>query len=563
MVSYCTDDFNTKELGSFYQPDKTSFKVFAPAYNDLYLVIEDKCYQMDRDGFCFTYELAGDQEGKHYHFIGDKRMSFTDPFAYAADDNGSIILDERKFITEKAAIDAVTDPLIYEVSVRDFSADSSYPGLYKKKFLALSEGGLKYKDQAVGLDYLQQLGITHVQLMPVLAFDNDRTDYNWGYNPLAYNYVQRDYLYQQNDPYSYVNELRETVNVLHLHGLRVTLDLVFNHVYSQRKNELGKMLDGGLYRYKANGAFANGTWCGNEVKSEDPFVRAYILEMCERYAGLFDIDGIRLDLMGIMDLQTVNMMYERLSALKPGFMVYGEGWNMGDVLPVEQRAAIVNAEQMENIAMFNDFFRETIIHYVCGNDSISKDVKEVLSGDNYYLNYKQSLNYVECHDNYTFFDRMMYYLPSDPLPVKKKRCLLALALVVTARGIPFIHMGEEFYRSKEGVHNSYNSGDRINSIKWDKLVENIDACHYLQDLIRVRKTHDCFSDPDAQLSFREQERCLIYRINELMILINPEEKDYVFRYPAGLRVIFADKGCCDRTGTSVKISAFSLVICET
>ena len=234
MNRYKADDFDIEKLGSFYAPAKTIFRVFSPYYKELYLVIKGHSYQMHKKGLCFEIALGADLEGIGYHYETEDGVSFCDPFAYAAINGESIVVDPRKFIKEKITMAENKAPVIYECSVRDFSSAPSYCGKYKGKFLSFTEKGLKSPEGlSIGLDYLKELGISHLQLLPVFDFDNDKGDYNWGYNPVAYNHVKPAYLNDPDDPYAYVNELRKTVNVLHENGIRVVLDVVFNHVYNR------------------------------------------------------------------------------------------------------------------------------------------------------------------------------------------------------------------------------------------------------------------------------------------------------------------------------------------
>ncbi len=562
MREYTISDFNIRTLGSIYQPDRTVFRVFAPEYENMELVIRNHAYQMHRNGFVFEIALGGDLELERYHYRNEKGLCFRDPFAYLSDENDSIVLNPDKFLKETIMPEECRDMIIYECNVRDFSSSPSFTGRYPRKFLAFTEEGLRYEGEAIGLDHLIDMGITHLQLMPVMDFDNDKTEYNWGYNPLAYNYVKKDYVYDQGDPYAYVNELRHMVNVLHSHNIRVVLDVVFNHVYSIHRFDLEKMLPGHVFRYMEDGKLAQGTMCGSEIRSEDVFVREYLKEMTLRYLELFDIDGIRMDLMGILDIETVNQIRSILSAFKRDFVVYGEGWDMGDVLPRELRASIPNARKLPEVAMFNDYFRDTMIHYVSGNRDIRSNVIKSLCCDMHYLAHNQSVNYVECHDDHTFFDRMMLYKSSDPRWINEKRCTLALSLVLLSRGIPFIHAGEEFYRTKNGVRNSYNSLDTINQLDWQLKVRNSENCRYIADLISFRKQHSCFTDDDADFRFEEFGDCLIYHLNDLMIFINPFENNYVFADGKNYEILFDEHGRCVRRSQSIEISAYSIVICR-
>ena len=562
MISYTNKDFNIKKLGSFYSTDKTIFRVFAPESKNVYLVIRNKEYEMHKNGMYFEIALGGDLERINYYYKNDTGETYRDPFAYFSDDKYSYVLDSSKFNKDVVHPAKLKDIVIYETSVRDFSCDDSFFGDNKRKFLAFSQDGLRLNDKTIGLDYLKELGITHLQLMPVFDFDLDCSDYNWGYNPLAYNYVSKDYVSNFANPYAYINELREVVNKLHENNIRVTLDVVFNHVYNNVKYDLDKMLPGHIFRYREDGSLAEGSFCGNEINSEDPFVSEYLCEMSSRYIELFDIDGLRIDQMGILDYETVNHIDEICKNMKRDFIVYGEGWNMGEVLNEEKRAAIINADKIPGIAMFNDYFRDVMINYVSGNDSIREDVKKALSGQSNHMNYTQSINYVECHDQYTFFDRMIRFKSEDPIWVSVSRCKLAIGLVMVARGLPFIHSGQEFLRTKNMVQNSYNSSESINKLDWNRRVENDDITKYLKDLIDIRRENPVFINADTKVSFEDYYDCIIYRLDNIMIIINPCQWDYTYKSDICYDVLFDKDGKASYSSDVLNIPAYSLIICR-
>ena len=366
-------------------------------------------------------------------------------------------------------------------------------------------------------------------------------------------------LMNDTDPYAYVNELRKTVNVLHENNIRVTLDVVFNHVYRAKDFDLGRMLKGSCFRYLPDGKLAAGTGCGNEVKSEDVFVRAYLVEMVERYLELFDIDGIRMDLMGISDVDTVNLIYDSLIQKKEDFMVYGEGWHMGDVLADDQRASIPNADKMPHIAMFNDFFRETIISYICGNHDIISQVCDAIQATG-PLNLKQSLNYTECHDGHTFYDRLQLYKAEDPIEINLRRCQLSYAIPLLSKGIPFIHAGQEFYRTKLLEKNSYNLPDKINQLDWKLRQEHDSSCRIFEDLISIRKENPCFNDPHAEMNFEFHDGLLKYRIGELFILINTNSITLSYDDGMSHHIIFDGETRCEKDASYMEFSPYSVVI---
>lgn len=561
MIDYSINDFDIKQLGSFYYQDKTIFRVFAPEHNTLFLVLNDQKYEMSKQHYTFSIEIEGDLEYAQYYFLTKDGISFKDPFAYLSKDNYSIVLNKDKFIKETIKPKEYEDIIIYEASVRDFTSDENLNAENKKTFLGLVEEGLEKEGYSLGFDYLKDLGITHLQLLPILDFDNDKTDYNWGYNPTAFNYVKKDYVKDKDNPYAYINEFRTAVNKLHQHNIRVVLDVVFNHVYDVKTFDMEKMIPNHFLRRKNDGSFANGTYCGSEIKTEDVFVREYFVEMSRRYIELFDIDGLRMDLMGILDIDTINKLHDELVKVKYDFIVYGEGWNMGDVLDYEQRASINNAHKIKNIGMFNDLFRETIINYAKG-DWYNENIRRALIADSSYLNYLQSINYVECHDGFTFYDRLIHDLNNDSEEIIKRKSKLALALVIFSRGFPFIQCGQEFLRTKHGIENTYNKSDEINKIDWNLRVKNNDICEYFKDLIKIRKEFDSFRKKDVHIGFESYYECLIYRLDNLVLMINPSYYDHIYHHDQQHQVLLDLNGICDYYTKEFKLPAHSVTLCK-
>lgn len=561
MVDYSVYDFDIKRYGSNYSQEMTIFRIFAPESLGMFIIVNDVEYEMIKSHYDFQLTIDGDLDKAKYYYKNDKGVIFRDPFAYYSDEKYSYVLDKNKFIKEKILPDRLKDIIIYEANVRDFSCDVSFKGNNHRNFYGLVEE-VDNGEFSQGLNYLKEIGITHLQLMPILDFDNDNADYNWGYNPIAYNYLKKDFIKEQDNPYAFINELRSVVNKLHDNNIRITLDVVYNHVYDNLKFDLEKMLPGHVFRKMDDGSLAKGSLCGNEIKSEDVFVRAYLIEMTYRLIEVFDIDGIRIDLMGILDYDTINILDVEMRHYKKDFIVYGEGWNMGDVLPQEKRAAIINADKMPRIAMFNDLYRDTIINYICGNDSIKDTVKLVLNGGGNNLNYMQSINYVECHDNFTFFDRLMKYKGDDSLEVNIKRCKLTLALLMFSRGLPFIHAGQEFLRTKQLVENSYNSSEDINKMDWYRREEYDGVVSYFKDLVEIRKENKEFISSFTKVSFRDYYECLIYELDDLMIIINPCMWDHVYNDGNNYNILFNKNGVCHDASNTIEIPAYSLVVCR-
>ena len=560
-------DFNT--LGSFILDNKTFFRLWAPLAKQAYVCIDNEKYLMNYVGRgIYELSLSFNREGHVYHYllIREKEYEFSDPFSYLDfDDNDSYILDFNKFDKTKIVPSICKTKIIYELSIRDFSSDNSVSFKYPKKILALSEEGLSLDDKEVGFDYLKNLCISHIQLMPIFSFDLDKGTYNWGYNPLSYNSLEGSYLVDL-DPYKRIEELKRVVDLCHKNDIRVNLDVVYNHVYNINKFSLNKMLPYYFFRYVDN-RLANGTGCGNEFRSESYFGRRYLKLIIKRFIDIYDIDGLRFDLMGILDIDTINEIKEECLSIKPDFFIYGEGWNMGEVLPYEKRASKDNANKMKDVAFFNDCFREIIKGndlnnqnvFMFGNVSLKDEVKKLLCGSyDFGLNKNQSINYLECHDNSTVYDKISRYFNDEN--TIKNISKLALSLIIFSRGIPFIHSGQEFLRTKYYEDNTYNMGDKYNKLDWSLKNKNIDISNYLRDLISFRKQCGVFDKEEVNISFDDYYEVLIYKIDNLIIYINPCVFDHIYNNDKENEVIFDENGFVDYKTNILKIKAFSILV---
>jgi len=403
------------------------------------------------------------------------------------------------------------DAIIYESHVRDFTIHESLKASFPGKYKSFTEEGLTTKQgNKAGFDYLNELGITHVQLLPVFDFggvDEKKPDklYNWGYNPEQYNVPEGWYSTDPEDPYTRINELKELVDNLHKNNLRVVMDVVFNHVYDNTVFPFESIIPGYAYRYDSQGLLTNSSGCGNDLASERKMVRKFIIDSVMYWAREFKMDGFRFDLMGLTDIKTMNTLRQKLDRYKKDIIVYGEGWKMSTPLGEERTAHMYNKHLLFNIGHFNDKSRETIKGatwhisqkgYALGSQAKLDDVKNIVLGSathKFLFRYpSQSINYVECHDNNVFYDKAVAALPNTSIEEIKKRQKLATSMVILSQGVPFIHSGQEFYRTKKGVENSYKSGDKINAINWDLVDENITDIEYLKELIRIRRKYDLF-----------------------------------------------------------------------
>lgn len=549
--------FNIDELGCKYTNEKSVFKVFAPTLSKLYLILdENRRFEMFNDNGTFVYEIYEDLERHIYHYETEE-SSFLDPFSFAQtkDRKNNYILNEYYFDSEKNVVSEEKETVIYEISVRDIS--SNLNNEFKKKIVFLSQDNLYVNDKSVGLNYLKDLGISHLQLMPIFDFDYDNNEYNWGYNPLSYSCIHPDFIYDFDDPYNQINELRRTVNILHKYNLKVTLDVVFNHVYDAFSHNLNKIIPYYFYRFNQDGYLANGSWCGNEIRTEGKFVRAYLTKMLERYIELFDIDGIRFDLMGLIDIETMNHFLNSCKKLKEDFILYGEPWNMGDVVPEEYRSSDLNLDKIRGIGAFNQFFRETIIEYIIDSKEDFDAIKDKLNASG-ALNFAgdQSINYVECHDGYTFYDRTFGFNKED----RVNKVKLALCLIAISRGISFYQCGQEFVRSKYRMRNTYNSSDRINRINWMRRKQYDYLVLYFKKLLKIKNEIKISKRDISEFSFDNYYEVIKYKIGEYMIFINACPFDHIYEDGNEYEIIFNQEGKYENVTKIVDIPKDSVII---
>lgn len=462
----------------------------------------------------FECRVRGDLDGVYYTFVvtrNGETVECADPYAKSvtADGERSIVVNMRRHAPKNWANDrpvAFHDPenaVIYELSVRDFSADKSAGFKNKGKFAAFCENKAanSYGDKA-GLPYIRKLGVTHIQIMPMFDFDMDGGEYNWGYNPRFYNAPSA--YYSQKDG---VKELRELIAAAHKKGLGVVADVVYNHVFDVDNSAFQKLFPDYYFRTDTKtGALSNGSGCGNEFASERKMARKFIVDSLVFLAREYHLDGFRFDLMGLLDIETLRAAERKLRAINPDMLLYGEGWTGGaSPLAEERRAVLGNARELHNFAFFNDSFRDAVKGsvfnakdrgYVNGNadEWHYKQVCAALSGkysDEFWTDDpRQTVNYVECHDNLTLFDKLDISLEKADIEHIERIKLAdktAAALVLLSRGTAFIQAGQEFLRSKSGECNTYNLPDSVNSLKWDNVTENSDIAEYYRGLIKIRK----------------------------------------------------------------------------
>jgi len=423
-----------------------------------------------------------------------------------------------------------SDVIIYEMHHRDMSMHPSSGIANKGKFLALTEPGTKSpQGEATGIDHLKELGITHVHILP--SYDYNSVDemnlqddtYNWGYDPMNYNSPEGSYSTNPSDPATRVREMKEMIKALHDAGIGVIMDVVYNHTATKGDSNFDLTAPGYYYRHRDDGTYSDASACGNETASDHQQMRNFIVNSTKYWADEYHIDGFRFDLMAIHDTETMNEVAAELKKINPSIFVYGEGWTAGDSpLPVERRALKENVSKMKDIAVFSDDIRDAVKgHYSKADDrgfasgkpgqeetvkigivaSTAHPQVDYSKGSNSKFAYADSpemiVNYVSCHDDLCLTDKLRKSMPDADDDTRKRVAKLAQTIIFTSQGTPFMFAGEEIFRDKQGVHNSYRSPDSVNAIDWNLKSQNRDQFDYYRNLIALRKAHPAFRMTDA------------------------------------------------------------------
>lgn len=582
-------------LGAVYAQKRTVFRVWSPLAErvtvNLYRAAASKTpirsIPMVSENGVWTAAAEGDLSGVYYTLsvvINGRTRETIDPYARSACANG-----RRGFIYNPALLPPITPftavpkerAVICELHIRDFSMDKSADFKARGKYSAFTESGVKnsFGDPA-GLDYLAELGITHVHLLPAFDFAGvdetaKRPAYNWGYDPLNYFCPEGSYSSDANDGFARVREFREMVNSLHSRGIGVIMDVVFNHVCNVKRSPLnavfpnsirtaasfnaakggGHPCPGYYFRHNKDGKLSNGSGCGNEVASERLMARKLIADCLCHWVKEYGIDGFRFDLMALIDIETLNLCAERLKAINPAVLLYGEGWTGGESpLPEEIRGSIANAAKIPDYSLFSDEFRDCVkgsvfsdgdCGYINGNAKDRADtMKSAFAGGE---NPIQRINYVECHDNLTFWDKLAVSMPDSPEEERIAADKLGAALVLLSRGVPFIAAGQEFLRSKplpdgEGFdHNSYRSPDSVNSIKWENAAIYRSVAEYYRGLIAIRRKFPVLWAGSAEeITFSDlRDGAFIAHIGGFTLAVNPLREPLTFSIE-GEYEVFAD-----------------------
>lgn len=622
MQKFDYEVYTGNDLGAVYSPKMTRFKVWAPEAESVKLnlykqgegdnLIEQHIMKKSANG-TYVFEKQGDCNGIYYTYTvvnhGEKQEA-VDPYTKAAGVNGQrgMVINLAKTNPQGFELDGyrnpehITDAIIYEGSVRDFTMDESSGVFHNGKFLGLTEANTtNHFGEATALDYISGLGVTHVQILPAFDFEtvdekNQKAQYNWGYDPDNYNVPEGSYAVSPYDGEVRIQEMKQMVLALHSRGIGVIMDVVFNHTYRRDDSNLQKIVPGYYYRSDETG-YTNGSGCGNEVASDRPMAQKLIVDSLIYWAKEYHIDGFRFDLMGVLDIDTMNVIAERLKEIRPDIYLYGEGWNGGpSSLAEEKRAFKASAKKMPGIGMFNDDIRDTIkgsvfyddhLGFVNGGTHLENALRYGITGAVAHpqVDYDaygskpwakepgQSINYVSCHDNYTLWDKLSVSCPEASEEKKKAMNRLCAAIVFTSQGVPFIQAGEEFLRSKplpgkKGfAENSYNMPDAVNSIKWDNIHEYPDMIAYYKGLMALRKAHPVFrmqseAEMTQNLCFLSDtpENVVAYLLKgkgaddtpeNILVIFNGNDEEILYNLPEGKWKILVDDKTAGADGKKI------------
>ena len=581
------------ELGALYEKEGTLLRVWTPTAKsvEVWIYADDsfkgpstKIEMVQKPKGIFEAYLPGDQHGTIYVykilFLNNRESISVDPYARATTVNGmkSVIADLNRTNPDGwgerlPAFGLPEEAIIYELHIRDFSISETSGIVNKGKFLGLTEKNTQNASgRKTGLDYLIDLGITHIQILPM--FDYATVDeanltepqYNWGYDPLNYNVPEGSYSTDPFDPFNRIFELKQMIRTLHENGLRVIMDVVYNHVYDPKDQALERTVPGYFYRYNADGSLANGTGVGNDTASERHMMRKYIIDSVKYWAKEYHLDGFRFDLMGIHDSVTMNAIREALDKIDPSIIIIGEGWEMSTPLPEDLKASQRNAQAMPRIAHFNDSIRIALK----GSDFGDEKDRGFISGKNYledlllrnikgamhlsshssYVDPEQVIQYVEAHDNLTLYDKLLRSNPDDSEEVRIKRHTLATSIVLLSQGVPFIHGGQEFLRTKAGVANSYQSPDEINQFEWERVTTFQESVAYVKGLIALRKSEYLFrlhtiEEIEAHFTIlSENFNIVAFSLTnsekKYIVIFNGNRSDVIFRIQKGKYAILVE-----------------------
>ena len=593
-----------------YSPKATTFSlVTAPEVKKVNVLISDAdnneaqlVKSMKRVGAGkWQLTVKNDLKGKYYLFgVYNNAQPDLTPgvFAKAVGVNGQrgAIIDLKDTDPEGWSEDKrpelrnPVDLVIYEMHHRDFSIDYSSGIKNKGKFLALTE--------PKAIEHLKRLGVNAIHILPSFDYAStdesrpDKPQYNWGYDPLNYNVPEGSYSTNAADPKARIKEFKQMVQALHKAGIRVILDVVYNHTFNIDGSNFQKTYPGYYYRHRPDGTYSDGSGCGNETASEKPLMREFMVESVKYWVNEYHIDGFRFDLMGVHDIETMNLIRAELDKIDPSIYVYGEGWSAGScAYPQEKLAMKANARQLNGIGAFSDEMRDALRGpfsddrkggFLAGMPNCEESIKFGIAGaidhpqvDMTKVNYSktawtnepsQMIAYVSCHDDMCLTDRLRATVPNISDDELIRLDLLAQTAVLTSQGVPFLLSGEEMLRDKKGEHNSFRSPDSINRFDWNNLKRYPQVFDYYSKLIALRKAHPAFrmgkaeevrknlvflDAPEGVVAFQLKNNAGGDSWKDIIVVLNANKTERAINVPEGLYTKVLANGKVDENGLGI------------
>lgn len=557
---------NTRDFGVTLTDGRTFFKVWSPTSETVRVALyrtwntyyrAELAMTRDPQG-CWILDLGENLEGQYYTYIITRfgqDFEVVDPWAKSATANSKrgCIINPSVVYPEGWHAHSVPEPvapghmLLYEAHIRDISMHPASGIVHKGKYLGLTERGTKTPGGfTTGVDYLRELGVTHLHLLPVSDFatvdELHPSEYNWGYDPVLFNVPEGSYATDPTDGRIRILELKAAVKALHEAGIRVILDVVYNHTYHGAKSNLNYLVNNYFYRMDLEGYLTNGSGVGSEMATEHQMVRRFIIDSLKYWMTEYRVDGFRFDLLGLYDRETVRQIGTELTALRPDILLYGEPWVGSESGLPQHEQFLKGAQRGLPVAVFNDEFRNNLkgnsdgfeMGYIMGKTGNEEWIALGLGGSidlsperrGFAESASETVNYLSCHDNLCLHDKIVKVEAGEPLEIHKAMSRLGLSLILSAFGIPFIAMGTEFLRSKQGHPNSYNAPDHVNQVDWHLREVHDDLTVYFRNLLRFRKSQRIFGEGNGDV-IRSAFHVLLVRENTVIISItSPYAEDF-------------------------------------
>ena len=570
--------YEGNDLGNTYTKEKTMFTLWAPLASEVKLKTispegKEEIRLMNReDKGIYRLFVEGDLLNYKYRYIINnsgvvneakdlyaKEVSFNSEYSVVIDTDALLLI---KNVYPKTKIENYVDAVIYETHIRDLNEGNYNNTENKGKYAGFAETNRRsVGGHPAGLDYIKYLGVTHVQIQPVLDFnskDDKKTSdwYNWGYDTISFFALEGSYALHPEIPASRILEFKNLVNKYHENDLRIILDVVYNHIFAYETSDFERTVPHYYFRRRRNHYLSNASGCGNDFASERKMARKIIVDSVKYLFKYLDIDGLRFDLMGLLDIETVEQCLKEARKIKSDAIIYGEGWDMGEELPRENKASKNNFAKLKDVAFFNDTYRDIVkgpsspfnLHekgYICGNTSYAYGLDYSfhagvlpLSYQPMFLSANQSVNYLECHDNSTLYDKLLVSNAYEEEKTLLDRVSLGNEILLLSFGIPFIHAGQEIGQSKDGLDNTYKTIG-VNNLNYRLIDERFDMVNRFRlfNILRKKLVYPSFHESEELKGFFEishwengvyvltaKDKNIHDHEKEFVILINPSKE---------------------------------------